>query len=207
MLAFSRLYHKLLLENGTAGRPSSLASFCRPGYGRQVLEAQRSAARDHRLLLLPDPPAAFATRRVLQRQHPGGRSGSQPLRLPERPCTSTSSVTLRSWLRRLPLPLSQQSGGQELLLGGFLPRPPFLLQVVGRQGEKSMLVGRSLHVDQDNDLCVCSHNPFSFGGRGCCSGRVQKDKGFSNYTSCFHHCSSSCGHTHARAHTLINSLP
>lgn len=121
MLAFFRLCHRLLLDNGTTGRPSSLASFCGPEYRTQVLEARRSAARDRRLLPLPGPPGAPAWRRVLLRQRLGSRSGSQPLRLPERPCTSTSSVTLRSWLRRLLLLLSQQRGGQERLLGVSSP--------------------------------------------------------------------------------------
>ena len=69
-----------------------------------------------------------------------------------------------------------------------------------------MLVGRSLHMSQDSDLCVCSHDAFPFGGRGCCSGSVQEDKGFSNYTSCFHHCSSSHGHTHTLSLSLSLSL-
>lgn len=73
------------------------------------------------LLPLPDRPGALAQLRVLQRRRLGDRSGSRPLRLPERPCSRTSSVTLSSWLRRLLLLLSQQRGGQERLLGVSSP--------------------------------------------------------------------------------------
>lgn len=50
---------------------------------------------------------------------------------------------------------------------GFLPRPPSWLQVVGCQGEKSLLAVQSLHISQGNDLCACSRVPFSWGRGGC----------------------------------------
>lgn len=86
---------------------------------------------------------------------------------------------------------------------GFLPRPPFPLQVVVCQGEKSLLAGRSLHVSLGNDLCACSHVPFSFWGQGCCPGSAQNKKGFSNYPSCFHRHASCHEHTLSHSHTLI----
>ena len=123
MLAFCGLAHKLLLENGTKGRDLWVPPVARGGLGRcsRNRAGQRSANRSSCCRTGPWRSSGAARRGVLQRGRLRGCSGSGPLRLPERPCTRTSSVTLRSWLRRLLLLLSQQRGGQERLLGVSSP--------------------------------------------------------------------------------------
>lgn len=139
---------------------SSLGSFCRPPCAWQVPEAPRWVARDCRLLLVRDRPWGLARRSVPQRWRLGGRSGSRPLRLPERPCTCTSSVTLRSWLRWMLLLLSQQRGGQERLLGVSSPaRLSCCRLLAAKEKTLCLLAGRSLHINQGRDLlCLLSRS-------------------------------------------------
>lgn len=143
-------------------RRSSLGSFCRPWSAWQVPEAPRRVARDYRLLLVRDWPWGLARRSVPQRWRLGGRSGSRPLCLPERPCTCTSSVTLRSWLRWMLLLLSQQRGSQERLLGVSSPARLSCCRLLAAK-EKSLClrVGRFTSVKAET-FCACSHVHFIF---------------------------------------------
>lgn len=107
MVAVSRLQHRLFLESGTTGRAFWVLSVARA---------------------LPGSPCCWTCppRSSGAARRPAARATPPHQRLPasapsERPCTRTGSVTLRSWLRRLLLLLSQQRGGRERLLGVSSP--------------------------------------------------------------------------------------
>lgn len=87
---------------------------------------------------------------------------------------------------------------------GFLPRPPFLLQVVGCQGEKSLLAGRSLHISQGRDLLCLLSRSLHFLGAGVAALAMRKKRGgFPTTVHAFNRCSSCHEHTLILTHTHV----
>lgn len=168
-----------------------------------MLEGQSRAARVCRLLRPPARPGALERRGVLQRRLLGGRSGSRPLRLRERACTRSSSVTLRSWLRRLLL--SQQRGGQERLLGVSSPARLSAAGCWRPRREVSACGSVASHRSRQRPLCLFSHSLLIL-GPGLLPQESAKEKGFPDHPSCFHRGSSWHEGTLAHSHTLIYSL-
>lgn len=67
---------------------------------------------------------------------------------------------------------------------GFLSLPPFLLQVVGCQGEKSLLAGRSLHTSQETFLSALTFPPL-LGAKVAALGMRKKRRGFATTLQAF----------------------
>lgn len=147
---------------------------------------------------------ALGRRGVLQRGRLRRTSASGPLRLPELPCTRTGSVTLRSWLRRLPLLLSQQRGGRERLLGVSSPARLSRCRLLSAK-EKSLCwrVGRFTSVKATTFVPALTFPSLS--GARVCPGSAQNKKGFSNYPSCFHRHASCHEHTLSHSHSYASS--
>lgn len=160
----------------------------------------------------PAPPAAgpargagVARRGVLQRGRLRSCSGSGPLRLPERPCTRTSSVTLRSRLRRLLLLLSQQRGGQERLLGVSSPARLSCCRLLAAQ-EKSLCLGVGHFISVKAATFVPALTFPSPSGAGIASLRVRKKRrGFPTTLHGFT-ATPPAVNTHSYSHTLIGSF-
>lgn len=168
-------------------------------------EAPRRVARDYRLLLVRDWPWGLARRSVPQRWRLGGRSGSRPLCLPERPCTCTSSVTLRSWLRWMLLLLSQQRGSQERLLGVSSPARLSCCRLLAAK-EKSLClrVGRFTSVKEGRDLLCLLSRSLHFLGAGVAALAMRKKRGgFPTTLHAFNRCSSCHEHTLILTHTHV----
>lgn len=193
-LAFSRLGHRLLLENGIQ---AELSGFLLSPPMSEVGAGGEARSRERP----PAPPAAGPARGARAAQCPAAPAPQRqqrlrPLRLPERPCTHTSSVTLRSWLRRLLLQLSQQRGGPERLFGVSSPARLCCCRLLAAK-EKSLClrVSRSTGVNTATFVPALRF-PSPLGGRGCCPGSTHKEQGFSNYPSCLHRGSSCPARTH-----------
>lgn len=138
MLAFSRLCHRLLLENRARGR--ALGSLPSPLVREQSAGDSAPGSARSPLLPLPDRPAALAGRTVPQRRRPGGRAarGLCASGAPGHP-HQLSDAELVAPQAAAPATSAKRRPGAPPR--GFLPRPPFPLQVVGCQGEKSLLAG------------------------------------------------------------------
>lgn len=160
----------------------------------------------------PAPPAAgpargagVARRGVLQRGRLRGCSGSGPLRLPERPCTRTSSVTLRSWLRRLLLLLSQQRGGRERLLGVSSPARLSCCRLLAAK-EKSLCLRVGHFVSVKPATFVPALTFPSPSGAADASLRVRKKR--RGFPTTLHGFTATplAVNTHSHSHTLICSF-
>lgn len=188
-------------ERGTGGAlwvPSVAPPMSEVGAGGKARSRERP----------PAPPAAGPARGARAAQCPAApapprQKRLRPLRLPERPCTHTSSVTLRARLRRLPLQPAQQRGGQERLFGVSSPARLSCCRLLAAEAKSVCLrVSRFTGV-RTATFVPALRFPSPLGGGGCCPGSRHKEKGFSNYPSCFHRCSSCPAHT--LTHTLRSS--
>lgn len=169
MVAFSRLW-LFFVKNGTTGRALQVLSISRwapSRCSRHGAAGQRAAAGSSCSSTGPwrsgGPGAASCSAGDSAAPAPPGLcafpSAPHPHRLGDAvPVAPQAAAPAISAKRRPGAPPR-----------GFLPRPPSWLQVVGCQGEKSLLAVQSLHISQGNDLCACSRVPFSFWGRGGCT--------------------------------------